>query len=229
IGATIVSPSEILATHLLEVIKRNLGRLLTMKAMRRLLDEMVNLSDERRNEANRKFLDEMIPDRVPTDVLHAVLKLLLMEQVSIRNIPLIIEAISEARQVHNHPETICEHVRQRLGFQLVSALQSSDGNLPLLQLDPRWEDTFTTYQVDGDRGRIDVALPPDLFNSLTDATAEEVNRIGEKGVSPVLVTTTQRRRFLKTVLTAKKISIPVLSFEEIGVDANPTLVGVVSA
>ena len=228
-GATLVLPTEILATHLLEVIKRNMGRLLTMKSMRRVLDEMVNLSDERRSEANRKFLDEMIPDRVSTDVLHSVLKLLLSEQVSIRNIPLIIEAIAEARQVHTHPEIICEHVRQRLGFQLVASLQRDDGSLPLLQLDPRWEDTFSTYQMDSDRGRIDVALPPDQFNSLTAAVTAELNRVGEQGISPAIVTSTPRRRFLRTVLSAKNISTPVLSFEEIGVDANPALVGVISA
>lgn len=229
LGVTTVTPAEILATHLLEVIKRNMGRLLTMKSMRRLLDEMVNLSDDTRNEANRKFLDEMIPDRVPTDTLHSVLKLLLSEQVSIRNIPLIIEAISEARQIHSHPEVICEHVRHRLGFQLVSAFQRVDGSLPLIQLDPKWEETFTTYQVDGDRGRIDVALPPDLFNSLTSAISSELSRVGEKGISPAIVTSTPRRRFLRTILSAKNISTPVLSFEEIGIDSKPSLVGVVNA
>lgn len=227
-GATIVSPTEILATHLLEIIKRNMGRLLTMKSMRRLLDEMVNLSDQKRSDANRKFLDEMIPDRVPTDVMHSVLKLLLVEQVSIRNIPLIIEAIAEARQIHTHPEVICEHVRQRLGFQLTASLQRNDGSLPLVQLDPQWEETFSTYQVDGDRGRIDIALPPELFNSLTSKISEEVNRVGEQGITPAIVTSTPRRRFIRTILSTKNISIPVLSFEEIDMDANPALVGVVS-
>jgi flagellar biosynthesis protein FlhA len=228
-GATIVAPAEILATHLLEVIRSNLSRLLTMKSMRRLLDEMVNLSDPARAEANRKLLDEIIPDRVPSDLLHAVLRLLLAEQVSIRNLPLILEATAEARQVHSTPEAICEHVRQRLGFQLVAGLQQPDGNLPLIQLAPEWEDTFSTYQVDGDRGRLDVALPPELFNSLTSGIAEEVNRAGQNGIAPAIVTSTARRRFLKTALSAKRINTPVLSFEEIGLDARPSLVGVVAA
>ena len=228
-GVTLVSPAEVLATHLLEVIKRNLGRLLTMKSMRRLLDEMVNLTDAARSEANRKLLDEMIPDKVPTDLLHAVLRLLLAEQVSIRNLPLILEATAEGRQAHAHPEAICEHVRQRLGFQLVSTLQREDGTLPLIQLAPEWEDTFATYQIEGERGRIDVALPPDLFNDLTAAVAREVGRAGDKGIFPAIVTSTPRRRFLRTVLSARNITNPVLSFEEIGVDARPALVGMVAA
>ena len=228
-GATIVAPAEVLATHLLEVIRGNLSRLLTMKSMRRLLDEMVNLSDPKRAEANRKLLDETIPDRVPSDLLHAVLRLLLAEQVSIRNLPLILEAVAEARQAHATPEAICEHVRQRLGFQLVAGLQQADGSLPLIQLAPEWEDTFSTYQVDGDRGRLDVALPPELFNTLTSGVAEEVNKVAQQGISPAIVTSTARRRFLKTALSAKRINTPVLSFEEIGLDARPSLVGMVAA
>lgn len=228
-GATIVAPTEILATHLLEVIRRNLSRLLTMKAMRRLLDEMVNLSDAARSEANRKLLDEMIPDRVPVDLLHAVLRLLLAEQVSIRNLPLIIEATAEARQLFSTPDAICEHVRQRLGFQLIAGLQREDGTLPLIQLAPEWEDTFQTYQVDQGRGPLDVALPPELFNSLTTSVSDEVARAADMGIHPAIVTSTSRRRFLRTALAAKSIANPVLSFEEIGVDAQPALIGIVAA
>jgi len=228
-GATLVQPAEVLATHLLEVIKRNLSRLLTMKAMRRLLDEMVSLPDAGRADANRKLLDELIPDRVPTDLLHAVLRLLLAEQVSIRNLPLILEATAEARQAHARPEAICEHVRQRLGFQIVAGLQREDGTLPLLQLAPEWEDTFSTYQVDGKDGRLDVALPPETFNKLADTVGDEVARAGDQGVTPAIVTASHRRRFLRTVLAAKNITVPVLSFEEVGAESRPALLGVVPA
>ena len=229
-GATLVSPAEVLATHLLEVIRKNLSRLLTMKSMRRLLDEMVNLSDPVRSEANRKLLDEIIPERVPSDLLHAVLRLLLSEQVSIRNLPLILEATAEGRQMKGaQPEQICEHVRQRLGFQLVANLQRDDGSLPLIQLAPEWEDTFSTYQIEGEANRVDVALPPELFNALIEAVSSEVGKAGDQGLFPALVTSTARRRFLRTVLMARNIPNPVLSFEEIGLDAKPSLVGVVAA
>ena len=228
-GATLVAPPEVLATHLLEVIRRNLSRLLTMKAMRRLLDEMVNLSDRGRSEANRKLLEDMIPDRVAPDLLHAVLRLLLAEQVSIRNLPLILESIAENRQFGPQPEAICEHVRQRLGFQLVAGLQRPDGSLPLIQLAPEWEDTFTAFEMSGERGRSDVALPPEQFSTLTAGVAEQVQLAGERGLSPALVTSSLRRRFLRTLLIARNVNVPVLSFEEIGFEAKPSLVGVVRA
>ncbi len=228
-GMTIVTPTEVLATHLLEVIKLNLSRLLSMKAMRRLLDEFTNLSDAKRGDANRKLLDELIPDKVSVDLLVTVMRLLLEERVSVRNLPLIIEAIAEARPIYPNAEGICEHVRQRLGFQLVAELKRDDGTIPLVQLAPEWEETFQTYQIEGDRGQSDIALPPEAFNRLAGSVAEKIAQAGESGHYPAVVTSTRRRRFLRTVLSAKGVSNPVLSFEEIGMEARPSLVGLVPA
>jgi flagellar biosynthesis protein FlhA len=227
-GLTVVAPTEVLATHLLETLKANLSRLLTLRGLRRLLDEFVRLSDPARAEANRRLLDELVPDKVPVDLLHAVLRLLLDEKVSIRNLPLILEAVAEGRHLGT-PEAICEHVRQRLGFQIVAELKRPDGSVPLIQLAPEWERTFTTYQIDGDRGHRDVALPPEIFARLANGLTDRVNRAAETGVYPALITSVLRRRFLRTVVQAKGLQMPVLSYEEIGTDAFPALLGQVPA
>jgi flagellar biosynthesis protein FlhA len=227
-GLTVVSPTEVLATHLLEVLKANLSRLFTLRGLRRLLDEFTRLSDPVRAEANRRLLDELLPEKVPVDLLLAVLRLLLEERVSIRNLPLILEATAEGRHLGS-AEAICEHVRQRLGFQIVAELKRPDGSVPLIQLAPEWEKTFATYQIDSDRGQRDIALPPDLFARLANGLTERVNRVSESGVSPALVTSVARRRFLRTVVQAKGLHMPVLSYEEIGTDARPALIGQVSA
>jgi flagellar biosynthesis protein FlhA len=229
-GLTTVQPTEVLATHLLEIVKRNFPRLLTHKALRRRLDEMVNLSDSARAESNRRMLDELMPDKVPMDVLLAVLRLLLEERVSIRNMPLIIETIAEARQSHPSVDGITEFVRQRLGFQLVAEVRRSDGTIPLIQLAPEWEDAFATYEIRAERGSSgDVALPPDQFNRLADGISDKLGQAAANGTYAAVVTSTRRRRFLRTVMTAKGILNPVLSFEEIGLDARPALVGLVAA
>ncbi|MCJ8335301.1 MAG: FHIPEP family type III secretion protein, partial [Epibacterium sp.] len=227
-GATVVSPPEILATHLLEVVKQNFSRLLTLKSLRRLLKEMTELSDQFRANANQKLLDELIPDKVPIDTLHAVLRLLLDEQVSIRNMPLILESIAEARLRTTAPELICEHVRQRLGFQLVAEMKREDGTIPLVQLAPEWEDMFNTYQVESQTG-LDIALPPDHFNKLVESMSEKIGAVTEQGINAAVVTSMRRRRFLRTILRSRGIQNPVLSFEEIGLEARPALVGMVAA
>jgi len=228
-GATIVSPTEVLATHLLEITKGNFQRLLTLKALRRILDEMVTLSNPDRAAANRRMLDELIPDRVPVESLHAVLRLLLAERVSIRNMPVILETLAEARGASAQPETLCDLVRQRLGPQIVSGLKRADGTIPLIQLAADWEDVFISHQIEGDRGGYDVALPPDQFEKLTKGIADQIDDAANRGIAAALVTTARRRRFLSTLVQVKGLSAPVLSFEEIGFEAKPSLVGMVPA
>ncbi|MGB1033846.1 MAG: FHIPEP family type III secretion protein, partial [Primorskyibacter sp.] len=228
-GATTIAPTEVLATHLLEITKRNFQRLLTLKALRRILDEMTLLSNEDRANANRRLLDELIPDRVPVDCLHAVLRLLLSERVSIRNMPIILEAIAESRSGTTQPETLCELVRQRLGAQLVAELKRADGTVPLIQLASDWEEQFVAYQVDGDRGGYDIALPPDQFEKLTNGLATQITETAERGINAAVITSARRRRFITTLLSVKGLTNPVLSFEELGYEARPTLVGVVAA
>jgi flagellar biosynthesis protein FlhA len=82
--------------------------------------------------------------------------------------------------------------------------------------------------VDGERGHRDVALPPDQFARLASLLAERLNRAAESGISAAVVTSTLRRRFLRTVLSAKGLTAPVLSYEEIGLEARPAIVGLVT-
>jgi flagellar biosynthesis protein FlhA len=226
-GLAVVTPTEVLATHLLEIIKSNLSRLLSLRGLRRLMDEFLNLSDPVRIEANRKLLDDLVPDKVPLDLLITVMRLLLEERVSVRNLPLILEATAEGRGLGS-PEAVCDHVRQRLGFQLVADLKREDGTIPLVQLSPDWERTFASYQIDTERGHKDVALPPEMFSRLANGLTERLNQAAETGVFPAVVTSALRRRFLRTVMAAKGLQAPVLSYEEIGLEARPSLVGQVA-
>jgi len=224
-GLAVVAPTEVVATHVLEVIKQNFGKIFSRRALRKLLDEFVTVTDAKRADANRRLLDEFVPDKLPVEVLHSVLRLLLEERVSIRNLPLILEAAAEANGAVNNVEAITEYVRKRLGFQLVSDLQEPDGALPLIQLKPSWEELFCEYQLPSESGGADVALPPEEFNRLAGSVAERLSSAAKDGRFPALITSSKRRRFLQTVLRAKGIRNPVLSFDEIGPESSPALLG----
>jgi flagellar biosynthesis protein FlhA len=224
-GMAVVGPVEVVATHLLETLKENFGRLLSRRVLRKLLDSFVNVSDPVRAEGNKRILDEFVPDRVPLDMLQAVLRLLLEEQVSVRNLPLILEAIAEGRGLGS-AEAVAEHVRRRLGFQLVAELKEADGALPIIQLGPDWERLFEMHETRAEGGIADVALPPAEFNRLAKAVAEKAADAAQRGRRAVVATSTKRRRFVRTVLAAKGLSNPVLSYEEIGATVKPSLVGV---
>ncbi|NOX94427.1 MAG: flagellar biosynthesis protein FlhA [Alphaproteobacteria bacterium] len=226
LGLPVVEPAEVAATHLLEIIKSNFGRLMTRRALRRIFDEFVTTSDAAKSELNRKMLDEFVNDQTPFELVQAVLRLLLEERVSIRNLPVILEAITEGRTALSSPEQIAEYVRQRIGYQLISKIRDAEGHLPLIQLSPEWEDLFSKSEIEQKSGSSDVALSPSDFNRLAAAIREKISNAITGGAYPAVVTSAKRRRFLTTVLSAKGIRNPVISYEEIDPSERPSILGV---
>lgn len=228
-GLTVIRPAEVLATHLLEILKRNFSKILTMSALQTRLFEMTTLKDEKRAEANKKFLDAMIPEKVPLELLHATLRSLLGENISIRNIQLIIEAIGEGQQFSKNWDVIYEHVRSRLGFQIVNKLKDAKDGLSVIQLSQEWEKIFITYQINGDSfGRSEIALPPPTLQELLSNTVSAIDAAVSEGHQAVIITTSKRRKFLNTILSAKGITNPVLSYDEIDQSVTLHLVGVIN-
>ncbi|MEM7056333.1 MAG: flagellar biosynthesis protein FlhA [Pseudomonadota bacterium] len=224
LGLPVVSPGEVVATHLLEMIQAHFGRLLTRRALRKMLDEFGSVSDPTRADSNRKLLDEFVPEKVPVDVLQTVLRMLLDERVSVRNLPLILESVAEARSGNIPSEAIVEHVRRRIAFHIVSRLSDKQGNLPLIQLAPEWEAKFAEHE-HGDEANPDIALPPEEFNRLAGSVQGMIARAAAKAAFPAIATSAKRRRFVRQVLEAKGIRNPVLSFDEIGTTQKLSLLG----
>ncbi|MEM8823419.1 MAG: FHIPEP family type III secretion protein, partial [Pseudomonadota bacterium] len=229
VGETIVTPGEVLATHLMEVIKSSFPRLLGLRGLHRLLDAFAKVSDPARAVANRRLLDDLIPTKVSPELLLSVLRLLLAERVSVRNLPVILEAMAELREAGLNPEDTAEHVRHRLADQITTDIRRPDGTLPLLQLAPAWEDAFERHQTQGAGGSRDVALPPESLQKLAQGLVEGVGRAAEQGTHVAIVTSARRRRFIRTIATTRGITNPVLSYEEIGPRANPAILGSVAA
>jgi flagellar biosynthesis protein FlhA len=228
-GATSVTPTEVLATHLLEVIKANFPRLFDLKGMTRLLDAFTRVSSPEKAAANRRLLDELVPAKVPHETLLAVLRHLLSERVSIRNLPVILETIAAHRDAGQTPEDLGEIVRQRLAEQITAELRRPDGTVPLVQLAPAWEELFMRHQADGIGPGGAVALPPDAFRALATGLAEGIGRASEGGALPAVVTSARRRRFVQSIVAARGLSNPVIAYEEIGRNAVPAIVASVAA
>ncbi|TIT58655.1 MAG: EscV/YscV/HrcV family type III secretion system export apparatus protein, partial [Mesorhizobium sp.] len=130
---TFADNMSVLLTHLSEVIRNNLPQLLSYKDMKALL--------ERQDQEYRKLADEICTTHISYPGLQAVLKLLLAERVSIRNLHLIIEAIAEIAPHVRRTEQIVEHVRIRMAQQICGDL-SEGGVLKVLRLGNRWDLAF---------------------------------------------------------------------------------------
>ena len=225
-GIPTVEPMEVLATHMLEVIQSNFSLVFTRMVMVETLDALTKITDTDRAAANQRFLDEYIPGKVTPEILLSVLRLLLTERISVRNLFLIVETIAEVKAQNPGLARIVELVRQRLAFQIVDRLQDDQGRLPLVQLSANWEQKFSEYEVNGEGGSSDIALPPELFGELITAIQTRLNEVAQKGIVAAVATTSRRRRFLQTVLASKGIRNAVVAYEEISAKSKPYIIGV---
>ena len=162
-----------------------------------------------------------------SDKSGALLRGLLEERVSIRNIFLILETVGEAKSQGAPMGQIVELVRQRLSFQILNKLQDGEGRLPLVQLSTSWEQKFAEHEIKSDAGATDIALPPELFTELLNGIQEKLNETASRGVVASIATSSKRRRFLQTVLASKGIRNAVLAYEEIKSGSKPQIVGIV--
>lgn len=227
LGLPVATPNEVMATHLMETVKGHMRELVNRQALQRLLDAFVNISNSKKAEANRRLIEEMVPDPVPRDLLQAVIRMLLEEQVSVRNLPLILEAIAEARPSVDNLNGIVEAVRRKLSLQITHALMAADGSLPLIQLGPEWDHVFRAHEVRDDKGAVtDLVLPPSEIRRLAAAVGAQIREAGTRGHYPAVAVPASRRRLVRLVLEAGGLKNAVLAFEEIGSRCRPAFVGV---
>lgn len=217
-----MTPMEVLSTHLMETVKSQLPALLTLTSMQRLMQELRSLSDETRAQAYQRVFDNMIPDKVAPEHLLSVLRLLLDDRISIRNLPLIVEAIYEARSPD--PEVAAEFVRRRLRGQITEQLCDPDGGLDVVQLQPGWEAEFMRAEAEAGRGG--GALTPPLMQRMTERLRLAAGALPPER-QPALVVPDHRRRMVRAMVAAAGLGWPVLGIEEVDPQARVRLVGTV--
>lgn len=223
-GATVVAPMEVLSTHLMEVVKANLPALLTMTSMQRMIRELCNVTDEHRAQLNQRFFDGMVPDKVSPDMLLFVLRGLLQERLSIRNLVLITDATYEAKSSPT-PEAAYEQVRKRLRGQITEQYATSDGRLDIVQLQPQWEAEIV--RAEGEAGRGSPAQIPQLQLRLAEALKTTLSEVPDE-CDPVLAVPDHRRRLVRMMLAASGVATPVIGLDEIDPDAQVRLCGTVA-
>jgi len=149
------------------------------------------------------------------DLLQQVMRDLLNERISVRQLPLIIEASAEAGGSETSPAEVVEHVRRRLAFQFVSKLANEQGEIATVELAPAWSSKLQ-----------DTDTQPTAMEEMVQAIRQVLEQAAESGAVPVIAVTAPLRRLVKGALAARGVPNPVLAVEEIAGHARTRPVGV---
>ncbi|MGC8626009.1 MAG: flagellar biosynthesis protein FlhA [Acidimicrobiales bacterium] len=217
-GATVVDPASVITTHLSEVVKQNAGKMLTRSATKELV-EITKRTDP-------VVVEELGSAQVTLAEVQRVLRDLLDEGVSVRNLSRIFEALTERARTTHDPEAFVEASRQALGPALSTSL-ATGGRLPVLTLDPLLEHQLSEALRTGDNGSF-LALPPDQAEALTLAVAQRSREAEQQGDSPVLVCAAPLRPALRKLVRTAAPRVPVLSYAELAPQLRLDTRGVVS-
>ena len=220
-GTTVVDPVEILSTHLLEVIQTEFARLFTRRGLREILDAFCKPSQPDRAEANRRLLDEFIPEKVSYDLAQFVMRELLSERISVRSVAIILEAIAEGKGMDLSSEGITEHVRRRLAFQFLPKLKDETGKLPVIQLSDKWSE-IGLRPTDAE-GQSSGPSPASLVAAIRDA----LQRFSSNGGALSIAAPSRSRRSIRAILASYGIKNTVLSFDEIATTVTPNVLSTV--
>lgn len=216
-GYTVVDTPTVVTTHLTEAIKDNIPELLSYVETQKLLNEL--------GPDTQKLVSELIPDKVSVSGVQRVLQNLLGEQVSIRDLPAILEGIAEACGYTQNLVMMTEHVRARLARQ-ISAANARDGIVPLVTLSPQWEQRFgESLMGNGDERQL--AMSPSDLQGFIGAVRDCFETQAASGQLPCLLTSPAIRPYVRSVIERFRPATVVLSQNEIHPKAKVRALGAI--
>jgi len=217
-GYAVVEQTSVIATHLAEVVRRHAHEVLTRQETKRLLDALAD--------THPKLVEELVPRVLSLGETEKVLQQLLREQVSIRDLPTILETLIDAAATNRNLVSLVEAVRQSLGRALVQPLLQEDGKLKVVAIDPALEEEIArTFDPQAAASR-SVAMQTGFLRKVLDGL-RKVAGDQYAVASPVMLCGTPARFHLRRMLEPFVPRIVVLSPAEIPPVVSVQSMGVV--
>jgi flagellar biosynthesis protein FlhA len=218
-GATVVDRSSVITTHLAEVVRQNASELLGREDVR-LLVEMVKRT-------HPVVVEELTPALLTLGEVQRVLHALLEENVSIRDLVRIFEALSLRAKTSTDLDGLVEAVRGALGSAISHPYVTPDERLHVLTLEPGFEQRLLEAVRHSDGGQV-LALDAGSVDALVTGCSGLLEDAEQHGLSPVLVCSPQVRAALSRLMRQVLPRLPVISYSEVSRTAQIESLGVVN-
>ncbi|MBQ5384649.1 MAG: FHIPEP family type III secretion protein [Treponema sp.] len=214
VGYAVIDPPTIIATHLTEIIRRHAADILTRQEVSKIIEKVKS--------EYPVVVDEVLTgeNKLSYGQIEAVLKALLEEQISIRNMVVILETLSNFAPISKDPWVLAEKVRQALGAQI--CLQYVDENkvLPVLILSQTLAESILEHKAVIAGQKPFVAFDPVEGRRYIEAMSASIAAVREKNYLPIVVCPDEVRQLVKSSTEREIPGIVVLSYSEINAAGN---------
>jgi flagellar biosynthesis protein FlhA len=218
LGYMVVDPPSIIATHLTEIIRHYSAEILSLQTTKSILEEL---------RPDNGALVEEAEKALPLVGLQKVLQGLLREQVPIRNVSSILEAVIEFAPVSKAHQFLTEKARQSLGRQICLQFTDDDRMLRVLTLERGLEEKIIESRQDTPSGSVS-ALEPSLQTAWIRALAASCATMKANGWKPIVLCSEAARTLVRNSTEREQPDLVVLSVPEVSPDINVQIVGKVT-
>ncbi len=212
-GRTVIDRASVLVTHLSELVTSRADELLSRQAVQELVEVVAATNPAVANEVGGEVLG--------LAELHEVLRGLLREQVPIRDLTRILEAVTARARSSREIDELLEAARGALG-PVLSAQVTVDGAIRPITIDPVLEQRLIEAVRTGEGGAF-LALDPVVTEGFLTSADEQILAAERLGHEPAIVCSASLRPVIKRLLRAGRPRLRVLSFAELtsGVPVEP--------
>ena len=217
LGYTVVDPSSMISTHLTEIIKRYSFELLGRQETKNLIDNI--------SEMNPTVVGELIPNILGIGDIQKVLKNLLRERISIRNLVKILETLADYGNQTADVNVLTEYVRQGLSRQISETyFPNKFGKIITFKQET---ENMLIESIEQTGGTGYLSIDPMTSQKIINSIASELRSLVSIGEEPILVTAPIVRFYIKQLTEQSLPDLIVLSYNEIENDINLESVGMV--
>jgi len=218
LGYSTVDPPSVIATHLTEIIKRHGHELLNRQQIQTLIDNLKN--------AQPALVEEVVPKLFSLGEVQKILANLLSENVPIRDMASIVEALSDYGNLTRDPDMLTEYVRQSLK-RSISKRFIPDDIAYAITLDPALEQLIIDSTKQSEHGSY-LAIEPMQVHSIFDNLRNIIENMKNKGKTPIILTSPLVRRQFRKISEQISPELAVLSYNEIDSGVEVLSEGVVT-
>lgn len=220
LGYTVVDAATVIATHLNQILSKHAHELLGHEEVQQLLQVLAKSSP--------KLAEELVPGLISLSTLLKVLQALLAEQVPVRDIRTIAEAIAGVAPRSQDSAAMVAAVRVALSRAIVQSIVGLEPELPVITLEPRLEQILlNSLQKAGQGAEDGILLEPGMAEKLQRSLVEAAQRQEMLGKPAILLVAGPIRAMLSRFARLSVANIHVLAYQEIPDNKQVTIVATV--
>ena len=209
-GMSVMDASQILTYHLASVLRKYSSDFIGVQETKFLLSAMEQRFPDLVKEAVRIM---------PTQKIGEILQRLVSEDISVRDLRTILEALVEWGQKEKDSVLLTEYVRGALKRHISHKYSAGLNMLPAYLLAPKVEETLRSAIRQTSAGSY-LALDPATGKRLVENVKKAVGKLPATGQRPVLLASMDIRRYLRKLIEQDLYDLQVISYQELTKDVN---------